>query len=104
MKTGMEMKPKEIIIKKFSDGGEIDYEIRIIDGDSCSLLWLDPNGITMLRNRITEALKEEVELSDEKFDLLREKQDFIDSMENAGGFDKNCPDISYDKEEDDGEY
>jgi len=100
MKTGMEMKPKEITIKKFSDGGEVDYEIRIIDGDSCSLLWLDPNGIKMLRNRITEILKEEVEL-DEKFDLLREKQDFIDSVGNEGGFDKDCPDISY--EEDDGE-
>ena len=84
MQIGTEPKSKDIVINKI---GKI-YEIQFEEGKA--ILWLDREEMIMLRSRITEALKENIDI-DKSFDMLREKQDYIDEVGKNGGFDKDCP-------------
>ena len=78
MEIGTEPKSKDIIIKKIGKTYEISFE------RGRTILWLNKEEMIMLRSRMTEALKEE----DKNFDILREKQDYIDSINNWNRFKK----------------
>ena len=82
MQIGTEPKSKDIVINKI---GKI-YEIQFEEGKA--ILWLDREEMIMLRSRIAEALKENIDI-DKSFDMLREKQDYIDSINNSNRFNKD---------------
>jgi hypothetical protein len=83
MQIGVEPKSKDIAIYKI---GKI-YEISFEKGKA--IIWLDREEMIIIRTRITEALKEEIDV-DKNIDMFKETDTCIDEIGNVGGFDKDC--------------
>jgi len=75
MQVGLEPKKTSIMIRQM--GGE-NYEVNFNEE---MWLYLSKEQITELRNRINDFLIGK----DRNFEMLREKQDYIDEVKRAGG-------------------